>query len=366
MDYSGENRYFRFTDGCCEAISPQGVTVSAAVSLGSRLAAGFRRFSVACDGFTHIHHLYALCSGISAAGRDVYVYENSDLPSFRFGFPLLSSDCGLFISESGTLRISVFGADRLRVSADIIAELMKADEAPPALKNGKIIPAGSFRELYIANIREKLGKCHELNAGVSCGSRSVRTLWEEIFTQNDGRLVFQVSADGQSVNAYSQENGFIPSDKLILAYAAIMSDENGLPVPEGFHFQADEAGMRIKRSGRGELSGMPSEKIRHLYDPLYMCAVLASDRGRFENVVRTLPQLGSSRREIPMRFRNKQSFRQTVVLPDGVIRLIRSGPERISLIAQARSAETASELCSEWCGRLAKIADVGFDKDITI
>lgn len=366
MYYSGENRYFRFTEGCCEAASAHEVTVSAAASLGNRLAAGFSRFSVGCDGFSHIHHLYALCSGISAAGRDVYVYENTNLPSFRFGFPLLSSDCGLFISGSSTLRISVFGGDRLPVSADVIAELMEAKDVPACGKCGKIISAGSFRELYIANIRERIGEGTVLNAAISCGTRSVRTLWEELFTENDSTLSFQVSADGQCVNAFSQSSGFIPSDKLVLAYAAVKNDTDGIPVPEDFHFQADEAGLRIKRTARSGLSELPAEKIRHLVDPLYMCAVLTSDRQRFEEAVSSLPQLGASRREIPMKFRDTQPFRQTVILPDGVIRLTRSGLNRLSLIAQARSAETASELCSEWCGRLGRLSDEGFDKDITI
>ena len=366
MYYSGENRYFRFTEGCCEAISPHGIPVSAAVTLGSRLSSKFRRFSVGCDGFSHIHHLYALCSGISAAGRDVYIYENTDLPSFRFGFPLLSSDCGLFISESGTLRISVFGEDRMPVSADVIAELMKSGNIPAGEKCGKIISSGSFRTLYIVNIRERIGQGTILNAGISCGTRSVRTLWEELFTENDGTLSFQVSSDGQCVNAFSQRSGFIPSDKLILAYAAVKADNEGLPVPIDMHFQADEAGLNIRRTEQSELKGLPSGSIRHLVDPLYMCAVLASDRQRFEETLSSLPQLSASRREIPMKFRGIKPFRQTVHCPGGVIKMTRSGLNRLSLIAQARSVEAASELCSEWCAKLNRIADEGIDKDITI
>ncbi|MBR4628118.1 MAG: hypothetical protein IKO47_10555 [Ruminococcus sp.] len=354
MDYYGENSYFRFSAGCLESTCPERPSVSAAADAAACLASHFRRFSVGCDGFSHVHHLYALCSGISAAGRDVYVYENTDLPSFRFGFPLLSSDCGLFISENSTLRISVFGADRLPVSAELLAELMQnRNNDACAEKCGRITPAASFRSLYTANIREKLALPDEgLDAAVSCGTRSVRTLWEYIFTNENSNLVFQVSTDGQTVNAFSQKHGFIPAEKLLLAYAAMFPDAEGTPVPVYIHFAADVPGISISRLSPDELSALPQERIRHITDPLYLCAALASDRGRFSEILSQLPEMSSVRRDITVTFRDMKPFRRTVPCSGGVVRLTRSGRNRLSLIAQARSAETASELCTEWTSKL--------------
>ena len=359
MDYSGENRFFRFSEGCCEASSGT-VSVSAAADLGRRLAAHFRRFSAACDGFSHIHHLYALCSGISEAGRDVYIYENSDLPSFRFGFPLLSSDCGLFISGSSSLSVSVFGEDRMPVPADVIVELMNGSSLPPAERCGKIITAGSFRELYIANIREKTGIGERaVPASVSCGARSVRSLWNELFTGEDDELVFQVSADGQTVNAFSHEAGFISTDKLRLAFAASGYAGDCACIPENLHFQAEQCGVRLKRIAPGGFSELPADRIRYLTDPLYMCVRLAADRTSFIRTVKKLPELADSRREIIVDLMDMRPYRRRIDCCDGIVRITRSGRNRLSLIAQACSAETAAELCAEWSGKIQRMSASG-------
>ena len=180
MGYSGENNCFRFSDGYCESLSGRVISASDAANFGGIIASNFRRFSVGCDSFSHVHHLHALCSGIAEAGKEVYIWENTDLPSFRFGYPVLSSDCGIFLSGSGCLKISIFNAEKMPLSGEIIAGIMNSHTPRSSCKCGKIIPVSSFRDIYICNLKERLPE-HKLNAAVSCGTRSIRTLWEEYY-----------------------------------------------------------------------------------------------------------------------------------------------------------------------------------------
>lgn len=80
MSYLGENKYFSFRDGCCEVLPKVNISSTEAAELGRTIAGFFTRFSVGCSGFKRLLILYALCSGISECGKDVYVCENTDMP----------------------------------------------------------------------------------------------------------------------------------------------------------------------------------------------------------------------------------------------------------------------------------------------
>lgn len=352
MDYSGENEMFRFSEGCCESLPKREISSHDAARLGSQLAVHFRRISAGCDSFSHMNLLYAVCSGISSAGKDVYVYENTDLPSFRFSYPLLSSDCGIFISGCGCVKLTIYDAERLPLSGEETARILSGKPSDAAEKCGRIISVSSFRDIYICNLTDTLGGCElPIPAAVSCGSRSVRTLWESFFTGSDDRLVFQVSADGQKVNAYSPELGFISGEKLQLAYAA-NSDEKSVVLPDSFHIDAELAGIQVKRvPGFGCTQEKPP---RFLVDPLYMCIQLASDRRKMLDTIRELPELASVRREITVDFSGLLPFYRIIAGNGHRIILSRSGRNRLALAVQAHSAETALEICGEWCDRIRR------------
>ncbi|MDE6035053.1 MAG: hypothetical protein K2G36_04005 [Ruminococcus sp.] len=358
MSYSGENKYFSFRDGFCETLS--GVTVGSAESavFGRTIAGFFRRFSIGCDCFRNMHILYALCSGIAECGRDIYVCENTDLPSFRFGLSLLSADCGIFISGNERLKMSFFGADGFPVPSGVLTEIMNAKPLKNTGKCGKIMPCTSFREIYINNLADTFSDTgSSIQAGISCGNRSVKSLWYEFFSGEDENLVFQISDDGQRVNAYSTEAGFISHEKLILAFAVKLSATGqAVYLPENFHYSADilteNSTLQIKRFPVDK--PVPPEVIsqRFLTDPLYMCVHLARNKPDFIRSVKSLPALASVRREIFIENPEEIPYGKTIEDSAGRIIISRSGRNRITLLAQANSNETASELCSDWCRKL--------------
>lgn len=359
MSYCGENKYFSFREGCCESLPDTALTSSAASEFGRILSRFFGRFSVGCDGFGHNHILYAICCGISECGKDAYVCENTDLPSFRFGFPLLSSDCGIYVGGTGgSVKISLFGAGRFPLSTNVMSRIMKSEPAEPAPRPGKLISAGSFREIYLNNIADSLeNTASAIPAGVSCGSRSVRSLWQEFFTGEDDELVFQVSDDGRRVNAYSTDAGFISYEKLLLTFAyALGRTGQTVYLPESFHYGAEliagNNSLNIKRFDPENSIPGEAEKQRFLYDPLYMCTHLAADRQTFIRNVIALPALASAKREIVIADPEDMPENRRISEKDGRILISRSGRNRVTLTVQSHSSETAAELCGRWTDRL--------------
>ncbi|MDE6500522.1 MAG: hypothetical protein K2L10_00320 [Ruminococcus sp.] len=361
MCYSGENKYFSFRDGYCESLPDVIIGSAEATEFGRTVSRFFKRFSVGCNCFRNMHILYALCCGLSECGRDVYVCENTDLPSFRFGLPLLSADCGIFISGDDCLKISFFNTNGFPVAPDVLTAITKASPAPVAEKCGKMISATSFRSIYINNLADTFsGTGYSIPAGISCGNRSVRSLWLEFFSGEDDTLVFQISDDGQRVNAYSSRVGFISYEKLILAYSLKLSERGqAVYLPDNFHYVADflntDSPLKLKRfSPDGKIPSEVSAQ-RFLTDPLYMCIHLADNREDFIHTVKSLPQLASAKREITIDSIENIPCGKTILENDGRVIISRSGRNRVTLLAQAYSSETASELCSDWSEKLRRI-----------
>lgn len=362
MSYIGENKHFSFRDGYCESLSGTVSNSSDAAEFGRIIAGHFKRFAAGCENFSNTHTLHAICSGIAECGKEAFLCENTDLQSFKFGYPLLSADCGIFISGSNCVKVSLFSENRFPLSDAALAALMNDVPCKSAEKHGRISAVSSFRTLYENNIADTLRNPDErISAGISCGSSTVRSLWKTFFTGEDDTLVFQISDDGERVNAYSSQVGFISHEKLTLAYAVKLAQSGETAyLPENFHYAADylndgDSGLLRRFSFDGKI---PYEVIkqRFLYDSLFMCTHLAENKKIFINLIKELPQFASAKREISFNF-DKNTIESGCRFDEscGRISLTRSGKNRVTLTAQAFSAETAAELCAEWTEKLRKI-----------
>ena len=360
MAYIGENEHFSFSSGLCEALPRTSVSSAEVSALGRTLTRFFRRFCVGSGDLGKLSTLYALCSGISECGGEVCIIESTDMPSFRFGCPLLSVDCGIFISGGSSLKIAFFDRRGFELPQSVLAGIMRAEAPAPAEKPGKISTMTSFGSIYVNNLRDSLGVPSEtIPAGISCGNRAVRTLWRQFFTGEDDELVLQISDNGSRVNAYSAKYGFISADKLTLAYCvkAASAGETVL-LPDDFHYAAELAGsfpdgtvLRYPAE-----NGVPEEggQSRFLRDPLYMCIDLLRDRKAFFALMQELPQISGARREIAFTEAERFSKSKRLQTANGRVIITRSGRNMLSVLAQTLSAETSAELCSEWCEKLRK------------
>ena len=360
MAYLGENNNFYFHNGVCEAIHGCSVSSLEMAELGRSLTRHFSRISAACESFERLHLLYALCSGFSECGGDVFICENSDLPSFRFSAPLLSADCSVFISCSSGVKVLFYDERGFTMPDSALKDIMHCESPSPAEKSGKINVTTSFRNIYINNLRDCSGFTGEkVSAGISCGNRNVRSLWEEFFSGESDRLVFQISDDGQRVNAYSVGNGFISDEKLALAYCLIKTRAGErVLLPDSFHYAAEIAagssGDLIKRyKSSGKVPDYNAHS-RFLRDPLFMVLELTKDMNRFDSVLKELPALASAKRELAVDRVNRFSPQKSMMTPNGRVIITQSGRNRLSLVAQAMSSETAAELCAVWTEKIRK------------
>lgn len=352
MGYIGENRQFSFRDGCCETLPGAVLGTAGASELGRVCAGQFRRFCVGCAGFSHTRLLYAVCCGIAEAGRDVFVCENTDMPSFRFGLGLLGADCGIYVS--GGVRLSFFEGNGFPAGRERMSAIMNGDPAQICERSGKIAAATSFREIYVNNVADRAGAGSEpVKAGVSCGSRSVRALWSEFFSGGED-IVFQVSDDGSRVNAYSVMHGFISHERLIMAYSRLLQTRGEtVYLPDDMHYAAD-GGQCVRFDMNGEIPRGAVEQ-RFLIDPLFMCVELTSDMKRFDAVLRSLPAAATVRREVTVGDFSKLTLGEDIPAQGGRVRISRSGKNRVTLAAQAFSSETAAELCAEWTEKIRRM-----------
>ena len=348
MSYVGENNYFSFRDGGCEEKNGHAIDSSGAAYLGRVLSGIFSRFSIGCCGFENLPLMYSLCGGISECGKNIYLCENTDLPSFIFSCPLISAQCGIYIRDG---KIKFYDRNGFIFTDSRLIGIMNGRPAKKSEKCGKISTYTSFRDIYINNIADTLNISSAMPVGISCGDRAVRSLWLEFFTGDDDEIFFQISNDGSRVNAYSNEYGFIPHEKLMLIYIMIYKKNSTVYLPWDIHYAADYInGIDIKRF---DFNDMPPQALqqRFLKDSLYMCTHIAENRYSLGKIIKELPSLAQAKRDIVSDSAEKNSG-QTIENENGRIILRQSGKNRISLTAQAYSSETAAELCSQWAEKL--------------
>lgn len=351
MGYIGENSKFSFRDGFCEPIAGTVITSSDIAEFGRALAGLFSHISIGCENEETLHMVYAMSSGIAECGSDVFLCKNTDLPSFRYGLTITASECGVYFSGS-LQKLSFFYENGFPLSDVHLEKIMNAEPSSTAIKCGKITMFDSLRQIYLNNIRDSLCKNKfPIKAGISCGSKIIRNLWREFFTGEDDSLIFQISDDGQKVNAYNTELGFISHEKLILAYALInMKSGEELWLPNGFHYAAKEicSESNIIVNEYNSQNSIPTEAVlqRFMKDPLFMCIALTSERNILLETLRKLPGFASAKREIILNLSLYEPFSKTISYPEGKVNITKSGKNRVALIAQAYDSETAAELCS--------------------
>lgn len=361
MSYIGENGLFTFRDGGFEVKDSELLTAKDATALGHRLAGFGHRFYAGCRSFENSRAMTALCHGITECGGEVCLCGNTDLPSFRYGIPLVSADCGIFADGTGNaLRFTFYDRNGFVWNDRQLSELVNAPELHITEKQGKVSTLTTFADLYTGSIRDSLSLRGKIIAGVSCADRSVRALWEDIFTGDNDTLVFQISDDRQRVNAYSSDVGFISYEKLVMTYVSqLIKKGEEVWLPDSFHYAADFAfgSDKLRRfSAEGEVPAVAA-KQRFLSDTLYMCARLAQRRGDFLDAVRELPSFATSKRDIALNVTDDIPCGKTILDNSGRITVTRSGRNRVSLAAQAFSVEAAAELCTEWAEKLRRLSN---------
>lgn len=362
MSYIGDYADFSFRDNFCE-FTGGGNASSAFALTGRKVSKIFRSIAVACSDTESEYLLMAFSAGASEGGADIFICNNTPLPALKYAASVTGYECSAFITGGKTPKISFFYGNGFPVPDLKMAAVMNCTPDADKTRTGKISSANRFSDIYTGFLKQNCSITEPLplKAGISCGNRQIRSLWLNFFSDSDDTLIFQISDDGQKVNAYCTELGFVSFDRLVLAYAVRLW-RNGETVwlPECFHFAAEETarkeGFLLKKYNPCEEIPSQASSQRFLTDPLFLCLSLAATKDSFINAVRDIPAFTSARRELPASLGENAPYNKSIVEKGGRVIISQSGNNRISLIAQAYDTETASELCAQWTEKVRKLS----------
>lgn len=362
MSYIGENELLNFYSGECVAVSDKALGTVETAYLGRLLASRYDILCIGSEEFRHNSLLYVLAGALAECGTEVYICENTDPASFRFSISLLGAEAGVFIADSRRMYIySNYGS----ILCDKeLSEVKNAVPAEKSVKTGSIHHYTSFRSIYTANIRKNTDTGDKkLPCAISCGNAGIRSLWGEFFDNEDREMSLQISDSGLIVNAYSAMHGFIPYEKLILAYMTVFKEVGqAVYLPESFHYAADMLDdIRVIRYKSSDIPPVPAQKQRFPRDALFMCTRLMSDRAKFSTVINSLPDMASVKRDVTVDSHRPINIYRSISAPNGRIFVTQSGRSRLRIAAQAANMETASELCAEWFEKIRRSGTEGFD-----
>lgn len=362
MSYIGDFDNFSFRDNFCEFTGSDNAS-SAFALMGRKTAGIFHSIAVACSDTDSEYLLFAFSAGASEGGADIFICNNTPLPALKYASSVTGFECSAFITGGKNPKISFFYGNGFPVPDLKMNAVMNCTPHAESHSLGKISSATGFSDIYTAFLLRscKLAEPLPLKAGISCGNRHIRSLWLQFFNDCDDTLIFQISDDGQKVNAYCTELGFVSYDRLVLAYA-VMLWKKGQTVwlPECFHFSAEETarknGYLLKKYNPLEEIPVEASSQRFLADALYLCLSLAPTKDSFISALKDIPAFTSARRELPASLGENAPYNKSIVEKGGRIIISQSGNNRISLIAQAYDTETASELCAQWTEKVRKLS----------
>jgi hypothetical protein len=338
-------------NGICETTDNTEITPEKAALLGKYI--GMKHKNICIAGcLQNLSILYSVAGGAAEYAENIYFCENSDIMSFRFSVCFLEADFGIYVNSS---KIILFNRLGETFSGSVHREFKEKCSASKR-KSEKIYHTSSFREIYLNKIKKENKLTQKISCGISCGKKSTKELWLELFTGEDDKLVLQVSDDGSKANLYSSVYGAISYEKLVTAYI-IMKYPQNRPVylPEDFHYQTENAISNnvIRYRKYDDLTAEAANKA-FWNDMLIVCSALLSEKERLFSIIENMPQMASAKRIIQLK--NAETFKtsKNIQLNNGKIVISRISNSLLSVCAQSDKFETASEICGEWCGILLR------------
>ena len=352
MSFYGENNLFSFRDNICEQITKEPLTVSQLAEFGSKVNFNGKIIAVGFESDMLKSYAYSLASGIAQQGCNVIITENAVLPAFICGLNKISVSYGMYISSANPLIIQIYNGFGVPCSSEFLLNNSKKEKNCSNI--GKISSYLHINELYLNEIHNSFENNTKINAGISCGNKSIINMWSDFFADNSDEIILQISQCGTKVNIYSSETGFISHEKLMLAYALhLMKNKENPALPENIHFIAQELAEKhnCKITEGGSDYNSIILKQRFTIDPLFLCIQLLNKIDSFYELCSEIPDFYTAKREFSTEYFDLFA-EKTIIDNNGRIKISNSGKKRITLTAQAYNAETAAELCCFWQNKI--------------
>ncbi len=330
----------------------------------------------------------ALDCGICQAGVNVCSIGRAGISELSYAVNRFGGAFGILIGAniSGHARLISAGGmlpeekllDRIESIADD-----RAYRSVGLSRTGCVTDFSAVREIYAAELEKILPyRFKGVNVDIRTYDVKKATLADRLFHgRNDTeveRIIFNLSADGAKVSAYSEETGYVMWEKLAAMYAGVCF-EKGLAValPENFPSSADTAAevhcgrlYRYKNNVDIAKDVAVSPHNMFAYDGLYLAAVVAaylSEQGlTLQKALRDVPDAYTSSRFVGItvsRENKEKIFSElgcsaegeiTIGKTHAVIRPLRD-KRGITVFAESVSCEQAAAVCEEITSRIKGI-----------
>lgn len=330
----------------------------------------------------------ALDCGICQAGVNVYSIGRAGISELSYAVNRFGGEFGILIGAniSGHARLISAGGmlpdekllDRIGSIADD-----RAYRSVWLSQTGCVTDFSAVREIYVAELEKILpDRFKGVNVDIRTYDVKKATLADRLFhSRNDidgERIIFNLSADGTKVSAYSEKTSYVMWEKLVAMYAGVCF-EKGLAValPENFPSNADAAaevhcGRLYRYENNADIAKDVAVSTHNMfvYDGLYLASAVTSylsGQGiTLQKALCDVPDAYTSSRfvGITMSRENKEKiFSELGCSAEGeitrgkthaVIRPLRD-KKGITVFAESVSCEQAAAFCEDITSRIKGI-----------
>lgn len=330
----------------------------------------------------------ALDCGICQAGVNVYSIGRAGISELSYAVNRFGGEFGILIGAniSGHARLISAGGmlpdekllDRIGSIADD-----RAYRSVGLSQTGCVTDFSAVREIYVAELEKILpDRFKGVNVDIRTYDVKKATIADGLFhgrNDIDGeRIIFNLSADGTKVSAYSEKTSYVMWEKLVAMYAGVCF-EKGLAValPENFPSNADAAaedhcGRLYRYENNADIAKDVAVSTHNMfaYDGLYLASAVTSylsEKGiTLQKALCDVPDAYTSSRfvGITMSRENKEKiFSELGCSAEGeitmgkthaVIRPLRD-KKGITVFAESVSCEQAAAFCEDITSRIKGI-----------
>ncbi len=355
-------------DGIHEGL-PRWNSISTALQAGAAMTAIGMCIAVSADTEAALPFADAAIAGAVSQGAKVWdgrICARSQLISIG---KTAGCDALLWVQGDGVFRLHPYGKLGLPPDETQYKRILQALEAKFSTR---IVPCGKrhdtqpFLTLWEDRIRHILPE-HHAAVEICCGNRMLRKTAESLYSGGtEERIVLNLSEDGTTCTAFSQESGMVRHEQLLLlSLLSFREDGEALAIPAQFHPAAEEfaawCGGRILRMHAPAVSPMAAKRFAEqgvCTDGILLFAhilrILEMRHMSLADAVKLLPDFCTMRTEISTTFSRQAVENLRRRNPDRSIRI--GLPDRfgmVQILAHAHSMEAAAELCDFWERRLS-------------
>lgn len=330
----------------------------------------------------------ALDCGICQAGVNVYSIGRAGILELSYAVNRFGGEFGILIGANISGHARLISAGGMLPDEKLLDRIgsIAGDRAYRSVglsQTGCVTDFSAVREIYVAELEKILpDRFKGVNVDIRTYDVKKATLADRLFhgrNDIDGeRIIFNLSADGTKVSAYSEKTSYVMWEKLVAMYAGVCF-EKGLAValPENFPSSADAAaedhcGRLYRYENNADIAKDVAVSTHNMfaYDGLYLASAVTSylsEQGiTLQKALCDVPDAYTSSRfvGITMSRENKEKiFSELGCSAEGeitrgkthaVIRPLRD-KKGITVFAESVSCEQAAAFCENITSRIKGI-----------